>query len=116
MYINQPLALLIKWLLAATSLVITTYLVPGFRVKDFKSAMIAAFFIGIANITIQPILYVLTLPLTILTLGLFTFVVNAIVLRICAALLEGFQISGWISSIMGAVVLSLVSTGINLLI
>ena len=101
--------MVLHWILSAVSLMITAYVVPGFKVGSIGSALIAAIVIGFANIVIRPFLLFLTLPLNILTLGLFTFVVNGIVLKLIAALLPGFNIKGWISAIFGAVVLSIVS-------
>jgi putative membrane protein len=104
---------LVHWLLSALALLITAYVVPGFKVKSFKTALITCLVIGLANIIIRPILLFLTLPLNILTLGLFTFVVNAVILRICASILRDFSISGWFSAIVGAVVLSFIGAGFH---
>lgn len=101
---------ILHWLVSALALLITCKLMPGWRVKGFGAALIAAAVIGVADAVIWPVLIVLTLPINILTLGLFTFVVNGAVLKICAWLLDGFDISGWFSAIFGALLLSLVST------
>jgi putative membrane protein len=87
--------------------------VKGFHVSSFPAALFSAVLIGIANVLIWPILIVLTLPLNILTFGLFTFVVNGIVLRMCAAFVPGFDIQSWTAAIFGSVVLSLVSIGLH---
>lgn len=105
-----PFVLLLQWVVSALALLITAYVVPGFDVKNFKAAMIAAAVIGLANILIRPILIFLTLPFTIITLGLFIFVVNAIVLKICAAILRDFKISSWGSAIVGGIILALVGS------
>ena len=110
------IANIVHWCVSALALMVTAYVVPGFKVKSFFAALIAALVIGLANLTIWPILFFLTLPLNILTLGLFTFVVNAIVLRICAGILKGFEISGWFSAIVGAVILAVVGTGLHYLV
>lgn len=89
---------------------LTAYLVRGFRVKSFGSALITAIVIGLANVIIWPLLIFLTLPINILTLGLFTFVVNGAVLRICAAILPGFAIETWGAAIFGSIVLSITGT------
>ncbi|MBS1958159.1 MAG: phage holin family protein [Bdellovibrionales bacterium] len=99
---------LIHWLVSALALLITAKLMPRFIVKSFGDAMIAAVVIGIANAVVWPILIVLTLPINILTLGFFTFAVNGAVLKICAAILKGFEIDGWLPAIMGSIVLSIV--------
>lgn len=101
---------ILHWLVSALALLITCKLMPGWRVKGFGAALIAAAVIGVADAVIWPVLIVLTLPINILTLGLFTFVVNGAVLKICAWLLDGFDIRGWFSAIFGALLLSLVST------
>jgi putative membrane protein len=104
---------LIHWIVSAIAVIFTAYLVRGFKVKGFFSALMAALFIGLANAIIWPILIFLTLPINILTFGLFTFVVNGAVLRICAAFLPGFEIDSWMSAIFGAIILALVSTGLH---
>lgn len=101
--------MLAVWLLSAIVLLITAYVVPGFTIKSFGSAMWASLLVGLLNMLIRPILLFLTLPINFLTLGLFTFVVNAIILRIAAGLLKGFDINGWFSAIIGAVVLAIVN-------
>lgn len=101
------LAAILHWFVSAMTLMVTAYLVRGFNVKSFGHALIAAVLIGLANMFLWPLLIFLTLPLNILTLGLFTFVVNGIVLRLCAALLSGFQIDSWAAAIFGSIVLSL---------
>lgn len=102
------LEILFTWILSAICLYLTAVIVPGFIIKSFGSAMIASVVVGLFNALIRPILLFLTLPINILTLGLFTFVVNAIVLRLSAGLLKGFDINGWIPAIIGAVILALV--------
>lgn len=101
---------LIHWFVSALALLLTAYLVRGFKVAGFGSALIAAVVIGLANVSIWPVLIFLTLPINILTLGFFTFVVNGIVLRLCAALLPGFEIQSWLAAIFGSIVLSVSGT------
>jgi putative membrane protein len=96
------------WFLTSLTLLITSYVVPGFQVKGLSGALWASLIIGILNIFLRPILLILTLPVNILTLGLFTFVVNAIVLKIAASMLSGFEINGWLPAIFGAVILAIV--------
>ena len=102
------ISILLVWLLTAVALLITSYLVPGFKISGFGTAMVAAVVIGLLNAFLRPILFILTLPINLLTLGLFTFVVNAVVLKMAAALMSGFSINGWGSAIIGAVVLAIV--------
>jgi putative membrane protein len=108
--------MLLHWIVSALSLMLTAYLVKGFEVKSFVSALITAVVIGLANVLIWPLLIFLTLPLNILTFGLFTFVVNGMVLKICATLLSGFRINSWGAAIFGAVVLSIVGAGLHYLL
>lgn len=99
---------LIHWILAAVGLIVTGAVVPGFTVKNIWAALIAAIVVGFLNIVLWPILAVLTLPLTLVTFGLFLFVVNAIVLKFGAAMVPGFEISGFLPAVLGAVVLMLI--------
>jgi putative membrane protein len=102
------LGLILVWFISAAALLLTSKLVKGFEIKDFSSAMIASLMIGFLNMILRPILLLLTLPLNILTLGLFTFIVNAIVLKSAAGILKGFNIKTWGDAILGAVVLAFV--------
>jgi putative membrane protein len=107
------LSFFLTWIVAAVSLVITAYLVPGIEVASFPAAMVAAVFIGLVNAVVRPIITLLTLPLSILTLGLFLFVVNAISLSLASWLAGafdiGFQVSGFWPALFGSIVLSFVS-------
>lgn len=106
--------LLLKWLLNAISLMIVAYLLrPGFYVRDFLSALIAAAVIGFINATLGSIVKVLTFPITIITLGLFLIVINAIMLKIAAFFVPGFKVQSWFYAIVGAILLSLVSSFLN---
>lgn len=101
--------LLLTWVLSALALFLTSRVVSGFQLPDFKSAMIASVVVGLFNMILRPILFLLTLPINILTLGLFTFVVNAIVLKAAAAMMKSFKITGWGPAILGAVVLAFIN-------
>lgn len=101
---------IIHWLVSGLAVLLTSKVMPGFIIRGFGSALITAFVIGIANALIWPMLMILTLPINILTLGLFTFVINGAVLKICAALIPGFEINSWFSAIFGSIVLSLLNT------
>ena len=101
--------LLVTWLLSAVSLLIVAYVVKGFDISGFGSALIAAVVIGLVNGTIGFFLKVVTFPLTILTLGLFWWVINALMLKLAAALVPGFKINGFLPALVGALVLSLVN-------
>ena len=100
---------LLYWVVSAIALAVTAALVPGFRIRNFRTAMVASVIIGLVNFCLRWILIFLTLPLTILTLGLFIFVVDAIILRISSWFLEDFEISNWLSAILGAVILAFMS-------
>jgi putative membrane protein len=102
--------LLLNWLLSAVALLIVAHLVPGFGVEGFKAALIAAVVIGLINATLGLILKVITLPLTLLTLGVFWWVVNAFMLMLASRMLApNFVVSGFLAAFLGAVVLSLVN-------
>jgi putative membrane protein len=107
------LSFFLTWIVAAVSLVITAYIVPGITVASFPAAMVAAVFIGLVNAFVRPIITLLTLPLSILTLGLFLFVVNAISLSLASWLAGafdiGFKVSGFWPALFGSIVLSFVS-------
>lgn len=96
--------------LNALALLATAYIVPGFKVDNFTTAVLAAIVLGVVNTFIKPVLSFVTAPLTVLTLGLFTFVVNAIVLFIVSYFVPGLTIAGWVPAILGAIVLSVVAT------
>jgi putative membrane protein len=103
------LTLLLTWLVSAISLLIVAYFLPGFHVDGFKTALIAALVIGLVNGTLGFVLKLLTLPLTIVTLGFFWLVVNAVMLLLAAKLVTGFRIDGFWWALFGSVVLSLVN-------
>lgn len=108
--------IIVSLLLNSIALIITAYLVPGMHVADFKSAILAAIVLGILNTIIKPVLVILTLPINILTLGLFTFVVNAIVLRLTELIVPGLTIENWLAAMLGAIVLSVISTALSMFV
>lgn len=108
--------MLVVWFLSALSLYLTAMVVPGFKMASFGAAMIAAIVVGVLNMFLKPILFILTLPINILTLGLFSFVLTGIVLKMSASMLKGFEISGWWPAIWGAVVLAIVQILIHTII
>lgn len=107
------LQFLLTWLATAISLIITAFIVPGLTVTGFSAAIIGAAVLGLVNATVKPILVLFTLPLTILTLGLFLLVVNAIALGLVGYLTPGFTVGGFFPAVFGSIVLSLVSGLIN---
>jgi len=110
------LDLLLHWFISAASLLIVAYLFPGIEVRGFGSALLAPVVIGLINATIGFILKIFTLPLTILTLGIFWLIINALMLQLAAALVPGFFIAGFWSAFFGAIVLSIVSTLLSALV
>lgn len=102
--------LIIALVLNALALMITANIVPGIHVTDFTSSVLAAIVLGVVNTFIKPALSFVTAPLSVVTLGLFAFVVNAVVLFIVDAVVPGLTIDGWVPAILGAVVLSVVAT------
>ena len=103
------MGLIVRWLLNTLALFIVVTIVPGFHYHSVVTLAIAAAVLGLLNAIVRPILFVLTLPLTVITLGLFLIVLNAIMLEITAWFVPGFRISGFGSAIVGAVVLGLIS-------
>lgn len=108
--------IIISLLVNALALIITAKIVPGFAIDGFWAAVFAAIILGVLNTFIRPILIILTAPINILTLGLFTFVVNAVVLRLTELLVPGLVIQGWITAILAAIVLAVVSTALSMLL
>jgi len=101
--------LLVRWLLMSLSLLIVSYVVPGFFVTGLGAALIAAVVFGFLNATLGLVLKILTFPFTILTFGLFWFVINAIILELTSTFVRGFLIRSFFSALVGAIVLTLVN-------
>ncbi|MCL4514845.1 MAG: phage holin family protein [Firmicutes bacterium] len=108
--------LLVRWLIVALAIFIVPYIVPGISVDSFQAALIAALVLGIVNVVIRPVLVILSLPVEILTLGLFTFVINALMLSLAARFVAGFNIAGFWQAILGSIVISIVNSVLNWLI
>ena len=101
--------LLLQWLLSAISLMIVAHIVPGFMVRSFPSALLAAVVIGLVNATVGIVLKILTFPLTLLTFGLFLLVINALMIQLASSLLSGFHVTGFWPAFFGAIVLAIVN-------
>lgn len=101
--------LIIRLVLNAAALIVVTYVVPGFVVESFWYALIAAVVLGLVNAIIKPILILFTLPITILTLGLFTFVINAALIWVVASFLPGFAVDGFVAALLGGLVMWVIS-------
>ncbi len=101
--------LLLNWLLSAVALLVVARVVPGFVIAGIGAALLAAAVIGLVNATLGLVLKIVTFPLTVLTLGIFWFVINALMLELAATLVPGFYVRGFGSALLGAIVLSLVN-------
>ena len=99
--------IMVRWLLLAAALLLVAYLYPGVTVTNFVSAMIAAFVLGLLNTLLRPILVLLTLPVTVVTLGLFLFVINALMFYFAASMLNGFHVAGFFAALIGSLLYSL---------
>ena len=108
--------LLIRWLTVTCAIAIAAYLLDGIRVSGFLAAFFAAAILGILNAFFRPIALILTLPINILSLGFFTFVINAAMLKMASALIPGFDVHGFWTAIFGSLIVSTVSFGINVFI
>ena len=101
--------ILLVWLVNAVALIAVAYLLPSITVSSFTSALIAALVLGLVNAIIRPVLVVLTLPVTILTLGLFIFVINALLFWLVGSILDGFHVQGFGGALIGSILFSIVS-------
>jgi len=108
--------LLLVWLINAVSLIAVAYLLPGISVSSFVTALVAALVLGLANAVIRPILVLLTLPVTLFTLGLFILVINGLLFWFVGSFIAGFVVSGLWSGIVGALVYSAVSWALSALL
>ena len=99
--------LLIKWLLSALALLAVAYLYSGVQVSTYTSALLAAAVIGLLNMFVRPVLVVLTLPVTIVTLGLFLFIINALLFWAASGLLSGFHVNSFFAALVGSLIYSL---------
>ena len=99
--------LIVRWLLLAAALLLVAYLYPGVQVASFGVAMVAALVLGLLNTIVRPLLVLLTLPVTLLTLGLFLFVINALMFWAAASVLDGFAVDGFLAALIGSVIYSL---------
>ena len=105
--------LLTRLLVVVLALLLVAEFVPGIEVEGFYTALIVAIILGLLNITIKPILFVLTLPITLLTFGLFSFVLNGLIFWFVASFVEGFSVDGFVPAFIGALIVTLCSWLIN---
>ncbi|ALM85243.1 MULTISPECIES: phage holin family protein [Alcaligenaceae] len=110
------MTLILVWILNAVALLIVAYLLPGIAVASFGSALIAALVLGLLNMLVKPVLVLLTLPITIVTLGLFLIVLNALLFWFAGSILKGFQVNGFWWAVIGAVLYSIISGLLSMLV
>ncbi len=103
------LVLITRWLVITVAILLASQFVPGIEVDKLSTAVVAACVLGLVNIFIKPIVVVLTLPLSILTLGVFYFVINAFMLKLAAYLVSGFEVQSFFSAFFGSLIISIVS-------
>lgn len=108
--------ILISWVVITISILIVAQIVPGIRVAGLGSAIIAAAILGLLNALVKPILIILTLPLTILTLGLFLFILNALMFQLAGAVISGFQVDSFGAALLGSIVVSIIMYVLNSLL
>lgn len=101
--------IILVWILNAVALLIVAYILPGINVASFGSALIAALVLGLLNTLVKPVLVLLTLPITIVTMGLFLLVINALVFWFAGSVLKGFHVGGFWWAVLGAIVYSLIA-------
>jgi putative membrane protein len=111
--ILAAMKILARWFLLAAALLLVAYLYPGVTVRSFSTALLAALVLGLFNTLLRPVLVLLTLPVTLLTLGLFLFVINALMFWFAASVLEGFRVSSFLAALIGSVLYSLCSVVID---
>lgn len=105
--------LFLKWILFALAIVFTAWIVPGISIANFVSALLAVVIIALINIFIRPLILFVTLPINFLTLGIFTFVINALMLWLAGYITPGLSVNGFWSALLGSLVLSLIGVAIN---
>ena len=108
--------LLVVWLINAVALIAVAYLMPGIAVSSFGAALVAALVLGLVNAVVRPVLVLLTLPVTILTLGLFIFVLNGLLFWMVGSWLQGFEVAGFWPAVFGAIVFSIISWALSALV
>jgi putative membrane protein len=105
--------ILVRWLVLTAAIIVASYVLDGIQVKSFLSAFFAAAILGVLNAFFRPILIILTLPINILTLGLFTFIINALLLKMASGVISGFDVRGFWAAVFGSVIISIVSWALN---
>ncbi|MBT9456613.1 MAG: phage holin family protein [Burkholderiaceae bacterium] len=108
--------IIVRWLLLAAALLLVAHLYSGVHVTSFGAAMIAALVLGLLNTLLRPVLVLLTLPVTVITLGLFLFVINALMFWAAANLLDGFNVAGFSAALIGSLIYSLCGMAIDVVV
>lgn len=103
------MSFILRWVINALALLALAYILPGITVSGFYAALIAALILGIINAVLRPILIILTLPITIITLGLFTFIINGFLFWFVGTIVKGFEVQGFFTALLGALIMALVN-------
>lgn len=107
------MGLILRWLIATAAILITSYVVPGVEVTGVWPALWIALFLGLFNLILRPVLIVLTLPITMLTFGLFIFIINTLLILLISTIIQGFNIAGFPQALLFSVILSVISYILN---
>ena len=107
------MGLLVRWLILTAAIVVASYLINGIEVNGFFSAFFAAAILGVLNVFLRPILLILTLPINILMLGFFTFIINAVLLKMASGVISGFVVHGFWAAVFGGLIISVVTWLLN---
>lgn len=106
---TNTMKILIKWLISTLAILLTAYLIPDISVTSFYIALIIALILGFINAVIRPLIVILTLPINIVTLGLFTFIINGFFFWLLATFIKGFEVGGFWTAVLGALIISVIS-------
>lgn len=107
------IGIVIRWLILTVAITLASYLIDGIRVSGFFTAFFTAAVLGILNVFFRPIVLILTLPVNVMTLGLFTFVINAFMLKMASGVIPGFEVRGFWPAVFGALIISAVNWGLG---
>lgn len=105
--------LVIKWFISAIAIIITGYILRGIHVADFRTALLVALVLGAINVTIKPLLIILTLPITIITLGIFLLIINALLIQFTAYIVPGFKVESFLWAVLFSIVLTIIHSILN---
>lgn len=103
----------VRWIIYALLIIFVSWIIPGIEVDNFLSAMFVCIILALVNAFVKPLLQIITLPVTILTMGLFTLVINALMFMLVGWITPGFEVEGFLSALLGSLLLSLFSIGVN---